>query len=254
MKVYDKILDLKANGKKALCVLIDPDSVKQVSDLMQVVNICIESKVDFILIGGSLLIDGDIHDCIERVKENCQIPVIIFPGNHFQIDRSADAILFLSLISGRNPELLIGQHVISAPIIKKSALEPIPTGYILVNAANHTSVSYMSHSIPIPSNKPQITAATAIAGEMLGLKMIYLEAGSGAKETVDAKTISSVRKGIDIPIMVGGGINSKEKARRALDAGADLIVVGNALEKDPYLIDDIAETVRLCSRNSDVSL
>ena len=244
MTIYNEILERKSKGKKSLCILIDPDKALSRHELGRTINNCIESAVDFILVGGSLITDGDLQDCIQFIKKNCDIPVIIFPGNHFQIDSNADAILFLSLISGRNPEMLIGQHVVSAPIIKKSGIEAISTGYILINSSNHTSVSYMSNSIPIPANKPQITAATALAGEMLGLKMIYLEGGSGAEYPVDGRTISKVCKTVDLPIMVGGGINSKEKALRALDAGADLLVIGNAIEKDPYFIHEVAEQVK----------
>jgi putative glycerol-1-phosphate prenyltransferase len=177
------------------------------------------------------------------MKENVSIPVILFPGSSLQIDPSADAILFLSLISGRNPDLLIGQHVIAAPILRNNKIEVIPTGYILVNSGKTTSVAYISNTTPIPEDKYSLAACTALAGEMLGLRLVYLDAGSGAEREISAKMISAVRKAVSVPLIVGGGINTSRKAITALEAGADLIVIGNALEKDPNLLTEIADKI-----------
>ncbi|MBT1687242.1 geranylgeranylglyceryl/heptaprenylglyceryl phosphate synthase, partial [Dawidia soli] len=179
----------------------------------------------------------------EPVKDHVKIPVVLFPGNSMQIEPTADALLFLSLISGRNPELLIGQHVVAAPIIRNTKLEVIPTGYMLVNSGRITSAAYISNTMPIPDDKYSLAAATAMAGEMLGLQALYMDAGSGAEKEISAKMIATVRKAIQIPLIVGGGINTSQKALRALEAGADMVVIGNALEKDPELLIGIADKV-----------
>jgi putative glycerol-1-phosphate prenyltransferase len=180
---------------------------------------------------------------VKQIKDNVSIPVILFPGSSLQIDANADAILFLSLISGRNPDLLIGQHVVAAPILKNNKLEVIPTGYVLINSGKTTSVAYISNTIPIPDDKYSLAACTAMAGEMLGLRLIYLDAGSGAEREINSKMITAVRKAVDVPLVVGGGINTSQKALNALEAGADLIVIGNALEKDPKLLIEISDKV-----------
>lgn len=226
----------KKNGLKSFAVLIDPDKVDDMGNVVKLVNLCVENKVDYIFVGGSLIVNDNFSNVISTIKTISSIPTIIFPGNNIQIDPSADAILFLSLISGRNPDMLIGQHVLSAPILKRSKLEVIPTGYMLINSGNQTSASYMSNTTPIPGNKPTIASSTAMAGEMLGLKLIYLDAGSGANQPVSQKIISNVSRCIDIPLIVGGGINSLGKVSNALEAGADLIVIGNAIEKDQDLL------------------
>lgn len=170
--------------------------------------------------------------------------MILFPGNSFQLSYKADGILFLSLISGRNAELLIGNHVIAAPFLKMSPLEIIPTGYMLVEGGTMTSVQYMSNTYPIPANKDDIALCTAVAGEMLGLKQIYMDAGSGAKYPISASMINTVSGGINIPLIIGGGISTPEKAAANAKAGADVIVVGNAIEKDPMLIKEMVIAVR----------
>jgi len=169
------------------------------------------------------------------LKSKTSLPVVLFPGSAMQFAPNADGILFLSLISGRNPDFLIGQHVAVAPTVKQSGVEVIPTGYILIDGGSPTSVQYMSQTMPIPNTKPEIAVATAIAGELLGLKAIYLEAGSGAMVPVPAVLIQAVRKAITIPIIVGGGIRTREQYQSALDAGANLVVVGNGLEANPQL-------------------
>ena len=199
--------------------------------------------VDYIFVGGSLLINGNLNNCIEKIKSNCKIPVVLFPGNTMQIDKHADAILLLSLISGRNPDLLIGKHVVAAPILKENNLETIATGYMLVESGNFTTVQYMSNTRPIPAEKNEIAVCTAVAGEMLGLKTIYMDAGSGALNPVSEKMIESVRKNVSIPIIIGGGIRTAERAIATCKAGADIVVVGNAIEKDSELLKTISEAV-----------
>ena len=235
-KILNYLLDNKGNGKKLLAVLIDPDSVADVQQLADTCKICNEAKADLILVGGSLITNGFFEQCVNIIKEHSKIPVILFPGSVMQISKDADAILFLSLISGRNPDLLIGKHVLAAPTLKQSNLEILPTGYMLIDGGNITSVSYISNTVPIPADKSAIAATTAMAGEMLGLKIIYMDAGSGAQFPIPEKLIREVRKNVSTPIFVGGGIRTPEAAKAACVAGADIIVVGNAIEKDPSLI------------------
>lgn len=198
---------------------------------------------DLILVGGSLITNGFFDNCVRIIKKECSLPVVLFPGGIMQISDAADAILFLSLISGRNSELLIGKHVQAAPQLKKSGIEVIPTGYMLIDGGRITSVSYMSNTTPLPADKPAISATTALAGEMLGLKIIYMDAGSGAINPVPAKVISAVREQVDIPIFIGGGMKTPEDVMRACNAGADVVVVGNAFEGNPELIKILAEAV-----------
>lgn len=247
-----QLQDKKSRKEKSLAVLIDPDKATDNGKLIRLINLCIENKVDYILVGGSLIANDTFSKVISIVKANCNIPVVIFPGNHIQIDSHADAILLLSLISGRNPDFLIGQHVLAAPILKKSAIEILPVGYMLVNSGAPTSASYMSSTVPLPSDKPTIAACTAMAGEMLGLKSIYLDAGSGAEEPIPQKIISTVSRSIEVPLIVGGGLNSISRVNRALEAGADMIVVGNALEKEESLLVQISERIHQLNQKLDV--
>lgn len=230
-------------GKKSIAVLIDPDKVDDLSKLHYLINLASENCVDYFFIGGSLITTANLSEVIKHIKKNVNLPVVLFPGNSMQIEPSADAILFLSLISGRNPELLIGQHVMAAPILKNTRLEIIPTGYMLINSGRITSVAYISNTIPIPEDKYSLAACTAMAGEMLGLQCIYLDAGSGAEREISPKMIASVRRAINLPLIIGGGINSPIKAMNALEAGADMIVIGNALEKDPDMLIEISDKV-----------
>ncbi|MBK6641507.1 MAG: geranylgeranylglyceryl/heptaprenylglyceryl phosphate synthase [Bacteroidetes bacterium] len=243
MTVYQQITNKKSEGNKQFAVLIDPDksSIEKIEKLCMLAT---DSGVDYIFVGGSLLTNGNLPNCIRRIKYACNLPVVLFPGNGNQIDSQADAILFLSLISGRNPELLIGKHVVSAPIIIEKNLEAISTGYMLIESGRPTTALYMSNTLPIPSDKPDIAACTAMAGELLGLKMIFLDAGSGASFPVNEQMIHAVRKSVEIPLIVGGGINTPEKAATACKAGADLIVVGNSIESDPGIIKEIADAVK----------
>lgn len=223
-------------GRKSIALLLDPDKAKGDS-LKYILKVAGKSNTDYILAGGSLTFNS-IDILIDSVKKLCSIPVILFPGNLLQLTHKADAILLLSLISGRNPELLIGNHVIAAPYLKDVREKLIPVGYILISCGNKTSVEYISQTEAIPSDKPDIAVATALAGEMLGLKLIYLEAGSGAKNPVPVSIVKAVSENISIPIAVGGGIKNKEEVEEIFRAGADLIILGNGCEKNPGLLTD----------------
>ncbi len=238
----DTLNTLRITGKKALAVLIDPDKMKdekRLSNLLELIN---HSETDFVLVGGSLLVENNFHACLRSIKEKSNAPVILFPGSPSQVSPEADAILFLSLISGRNPELLIGQHVIAAPLLKKMNIEIIPTGYMLIDCGKPTTASYISHTLPIPYNKPEIATATALAGEMLGLKCLYMDGGSGADRPISTAMIAQVREAVSLPLIVGGGIRNEEQAKAAYAAGADLIVVGTAFEEEPELLFAMAQS------------
>jgi phosphoglycerol geranylgeranyltransferase len=243
MNILNTLRDRHQQGRKSIAVLIDPDKVDDAAKLQHLINLANENCVDFFFVGGSLITTTNLGDVVKHIKSNVSIPVVLFPGNAMQIEPSADAILFLSLISGRNPEFLIGQHVVAAPILRATNLEIIPTGYLLINSGKTTSAAYMSNTTPLPEDKYAIAASTAMAGEMLGLQTIYLDAGSGAEREVSAKMITTVKRSLNVPLIVGGGINSSEKAIRALEAGADMIVIGNALEKDPDLLIEVSEKI-----------
>ena len=228
--LYNQFASRKQQGRKSFSVLIDPDKVDSKS-IDQIVSLSMEAKVDYFFVGGSLVISNHLDECIQMIKSQCTIPVVLFPGSPSQVSKYADALLYLSLISGRNPELLIGQHVISAPFVKMSGLEIMPTGYIVVDGGAPTTVSYISNATPIPADKNEIAMCTAMAGEMLGLKLLYMDAGSGAKTPITEQMIQAVSSQTSIPLVVGGGIRDAEKAYRNCKAGADLIVVGNAFLK-----------------------
>lgn len=242
MNIYQNMLEARANVEKRFAMLIDPDKVR-ISEIDGIVERAQNAGVDYFFVGGSLIVNDGLDTCLSEIKKQCSIPLILFPGDSYQLSYRADAILFLSLISGRNAELLIGKHVITAPYLKLSPLEVISCGYILVDGGVPTTVSYMSNTQPIPSDKDDIAICTALAGEMLGLKLIYLDAGSGAMIPVSESMIESVSQTVEVPVIVGGGIDSPEKALRNVKAGADIVVVGNALEKDPALIQEIAHAV-----------
>jgi putative glycerol-1-phosphate prenyltransferase len=241
-KLYQHFVKNKQQGHKSFAVLVDPDKVDQ-TKIEQLVSLATNSKVDYFLVGGSLLISNHLDDCIKQLKAACDIPVILFPGSPSQVSKYADALLYLSLISGRNPELLIGQHVVSAPFVRKSGLEIMPTGYMVIDGGAPTTVSYISNATPIPSDKNEIALCTAMAGEMLGMKLIYMDAGSGAKRPIPESMIEMVSSHIEAPLIIGGGITDPEKAYRNCKAGADVIVVGNAIEKDASLIKELSSAV-----------
>ena len=237
MSVYEQIVRGK---KKKFAVLIDPDKVSGKA-LEKMASVCQHAAADFIFVGGSLLTRDLFDQCVQVLKNSCDRPLVLFPGNVLQISHRADAILFLSLLSGRNPELLIGRHVVAAPLLKDSPLEVIPTADLLVDGGINTTVAYMSNTQPIPADKPEIAAATALAGEMLGMKLTYLDAGSGAINPVSAKMIEQVKKESGLPLIAGGGIRTVHQAATAFDAGADLVVMGNKLEKNPEIAFELAE-------------
>lgn len=212
-----------------LIILIDPD--KYNPDLIDLANVC---KVSYIFVGGSSVKKNNFEKTIKSIKSNTQIPVIIFPGDETQISKYADGLLLLSLLSGRNPDYLIGKHVNAAHRIKASKLKTIPTGYILVNGGNASTTQKITKTKALLSSKEVVN--TAIAGELLGKQLIYLEAGSGAKKIVTPALIIQVKKNISIPLIIGGGIDTVAKAKNILATNPDYIVVGNALEKTPQLI------------------
>ncbi len=243
MSVLALLEAAKAEGRKLLAVLIDPDFGQDEALLERTVQNACMAKADLIFVGGSLLTSTSFNHCVQRVQELSDRPVVLFPGSPAQLSAHANAVLFLSLISGRNPELLIGHHVAAAPTIKALNLEAIPTGYMLVDGGKPTTVSYVSQTVPIPHDKPGIAAATALAGELLGLRTIYMDTGSGAQRTVSPEMTAAVRANVALPIIVGGGIRDAATARALCDAGADVLVVGTAFEEDPERIFVMSEAV-----------
>lgn len=240
--VYKTLIDRKKSGKKSFVVLIDPDKVS-LERLDVLIRNSVAAGVDFFFMGGSLVLKDNLDESILHIKKSCNIPVVLFPGHPSQLSPHADALLYLSLISGRNADLLIGQHVISAPAVRQSGLEVISTGYMVVDGGAPTTVSYISNATPIPADKEDIALCTAMAGEMLGKKVIYMDAGSGAKTPVTESMIRRVSEDISVPLIVGGGIREAEKAYLNCRAGADVVVVGNAIEKEESLITEMAAAV-----------
>ncbi len=241
-RIYNSLTERKQQGKKSFAVLIDPDKVNH-SNMEQLIALSVEAKVDYFLVGGSLVISNYLDEGLQLIKKSCNIPTILFPGSPNQVSKYADALLYLSLISGRNADLLIGQHVISAPVVKQSGLEIMSTGYMVIDGGAPTTVSYISNATPIPADKNEIAMCTAMAGEMLGMKLIYMDAGSGAKRAITESMIQKVAACIAVPLIIGGGITQPEKAYLNCKAGADVIVVGNAIEKDASLIKEMAVAV-----------
>ncbi|MEY2924537.1 MAG: hypothetical protein RLZZ337_1085 [Bacteroidota bacterium] len=226
------------NGRKMLAVLVDPDKANE-AQLDSLISQPSFKEIDFLFVGGSLVTDGHMRSCLKQLKLRTNKPLVIFPGSPNQIDNTADAILLLSLISGRNPDLLIGRHVESAYKLKRSELEIFSTGYILIDGGRTTTVSYISGTVPIPQDKPGIAASTALAGTMLGNEFIYLDCGSGALQYADPKLVSAVKKEIDAPLIVGGGIRTKQAAKEIFESGADVVVVGNKLEENPTFLEEL---------------
>ena len=236
---YQNSIHKKSVNQKQLALLVDPDKYSQES-LALFVELAKETLPDCIMVGGSL-VARSVEQVVQYIKSHTNIPVVLFPGNSHQLCNEADALLLLSLLSGRNADFLIGQHVVAAKAIRDSGIESISTGYILIDGGCSTSVEYMSNTKPIPRDKVEIIVATAIAGELIGNRMVYLEAGSGAINPVSKEAIQAVRQAISLPIIVGGGIRTVEQAKDAYLAGADMIVVGNALEKDRFFMRDLAQ-------------
>jgi phosphoglycerol geranylgeranyltransferase len=242
-QLYQQLCTARLQKKKSFAVLIDPDKTDHKS-LEKLVGLGINAQVDYWFVGGSLVVSNHLEQIVVDLKTKSNIPVILFPGSPSQVTPRADALLYLSLISGRNPELLIGQHVLSAPAVKQSGLEILSTGYMVIDGGAPTTVSYISNASPIPSNKNEIALCTALAGEMLGMKLIYMDAGSGAQKPIPAAMIQAVAAQITVPLLVGGGITTPAKAAENCKAGANLIVVGNAIEKDPGLITEIGAAIK----------
>lgn len=242
------MIDIPWKKKKLIARLIDPDHADE-EVLITAARLADEAGVDIFLAGGSLT-SVPVTDAIRKLKQLSSIPVVLFPGNLTQLTAEADAVFLLSLISGRNAELLIGNHVIAAPLLKNMRERVIPVGYMLIDCGGGTSVEYMSNTSPIPSGKIDIAVATALAGEMLGMKAIYLEGGSGAARPVDPSIIKAVTDELTIPVITGGGINSAEKADQAFGAGADMIVIGNGCEQNPVLIKDVCHVRDNYNRNT----
>jgi putative glycerol-1-phosphate prenyltransferase len=232
----------KATRSSAFAVLADPDKIAP-SEMPALARLCNDAGVDYLLMGGSLVVMHQMDACIQRFKAESNIPVVLFPGSPAQVTPYADALLYLSLISGRNADLLIGQHVVSAPAVKSSGLEVMSTGYMVIDGGVPTTVSYMSHAAPIPADKPDIALCTAWAAELLGQHLLYMDAGSGARFPVSVEMIEKVSQHTEIPMFVGGGMRTPEAAYAAASAGATVVVVGNAIEKDPMLIKDLAAAV-----------
>lgn len=238
--ILRSLLEARNQGRKSLAVLLDPDVYRSEESVRTLAGLCGAHGVDLLLVGGSLITRGDMAEMIGQLRRHSPLPLVLFPGSNMYFDSSADALLFLSLISGRNPEYLIGQHVVAAPFVRRSGLEVLPTGYILVGEEASTTVAYISHTLPIPRAKADVAASTALAGEMLGMQIIYLDAGSGAPEPVPGEMIRAVREQVNTPIWVGGGINTAGRASDAWQAGADLIVLGNGLQSRPELLAEIS--------------
>jgi len=238
--ILRKFQQIKSAGQKGLALLIDPDNALP-KELIKRIELAQRSSVDFIFLGGSLVDGNGVGEVIDLIRGYSSIPIVLFPGSPLQLNGKADAVLFLSLISGRNPEYLIGNHVVAAPYLKKMGIEVLPTGYMLVDGGKQTTASYISNSAPLPNDKPTIAKATALAGEMLGMQLIYLDAGSGAQDPVSQEIIKSVSEEITCPLIVGGGIVDEHKLSLAYTSGADVVVVGNAIEKEASLIYKLAE-------------
>lgn len=243
MLLFDKIMESRNKGKKQLAVLIDPDNA-DLHHLNELVEISIRSDVDYFFVGGSTSFDNKIDAVLELLNTQNIIPVILFPGSQDQIRSNADALLLLSMISGRNPDYLIGHHVKSAEMIFESNIEVIPCGYILIDGGKTTAVNYVSQTKPIDQIDISTARSTALAGQFLGLKVIYLEAGSGAAIPVNDALIKSVSEVLEVPLIVGGGINTVDKAISSLRNGADLIVIGNAFEENPGFVKEISMAIR----------
>ncbi|HEU0135652.1 MAG TPA: geranylgeranylglyceryl/heptaprenylglyceryl phosphate synthase [Flavobacterium sp.] len=236
-QLYNDILLAKASGQKLLAILLDPDKIVW-NQLDELVKQIYDSPATHIFVGGSLVLTNRIGELISAIKQSCPLPIILFPGNPSQISDKADGILFLSLISGRNSDFLIGHHINAAPLLKKTTLEIIPTGYILINGGSETAVLQVSQTQPIDRDNPELAVATALAGEMLGNKLIYLEAGSGAKLPVPTVIIKNVAENINIPLIVGGGITSSAGIQSAYEHGADMVVIGTAFENNIHFFND----------------
>lgn len=242
MKVFKKLIRIAEEKGGGYFVLIDPDTRKN-DELKEFVKEICNRGVDAILVGGSLIIDGDFQSSLNLVKEASTVPIIIFPGSLQQLSANADAILYISLISGRNPNYLFGDHVIAAPFIRKMGIEPISTGYMLFESGGTTTAEFISNTKPLPINKPEIAMAHALAAQYMGMNTVYLEAGSGADHSVPTKIVKAVSSYVDIPVITGGGIKTPDDARSKVEAGTTFVVTGNVLD-DPENFELIDEFIR----------
>ncbi|MBI88970.1 MAG: geranylgeranylglyceryl/heptaprenylglyceryl phosphate synthase [Candidatus Marinimicrobia bacterium] len=242
--IFDTLITTIEKKGAVYIVLIDPDKEDDNSIINRVKN-ANNSGVDALFVGGSIMMDINYNSIVKKIKSLSNIPVILFPGGVGQLNKHFDAMLFMSLISGRNPRFLIEEQVLAAPIVDNMNIETISTGYILVNGGSNSSVEFMSSTKPIPMERVEITVAHALAGQYLGMKLIYLEAGSGAIHPVTTEVIKAVRDAIDLPIIVGGGIKTPEKARDAVEAGASIIVTGNILEEDDNCVQEFADAIHI---------
>ncbi len=244
--ILEELNQRKKQGRPGFALLVDPDRT-QPAEMIRLAEQANEAQVDYLLMGGSLIVHHQMDACIRAFKSYSSIPVVLFPGSPAQVSPEADALLFLALISGRNPELLIGQHVQAAPMVRQSGLEVISTGYMLIDGGAPTTASYMSHAHPIPGDKPDIALCTAWAGELLGKQLLYMDAGSGAPHPIQEEMIEKVAAQTGVPLFVGGGIRVPECAYRAARMGATMVVVGNAIEKEPRLMQEMSQAIHQVS-------
>ena len=240
----DSLRSAHVEGRRRLAVLLDPEDAPSGGPWLDLVRRIDASDATDVFVGGSLVTEHVTQRVVTELKRNLTQPVVLFPGSPSQVVDGADALLFLSLISGRNPDLLIGRHVEAAPRIARMEVETVPTGYMLIGDPPLTAAAYMSHSLPIPSAKPDLAVATAQAGVMLGLQCLYLDAGSGAGQPVPSSTIAAIRGAVDVPLVVGGGMTSQANLERAWEAGATCVVVGSAVERDPAILDELQVSIR----------
>ncbi|TGE20682.1 geranylgeranylglyceryl/heptaprenylglyceryl phosphate synthase [Hymenobacter aquaticus] len=251
--LHETLSKRRARGQKSLAVLLDPDHLDE-AGCRHLLELSEAHPVDYFFVGGSLVMNSHQASLIRLIKSCSAVPVLLFPSHSLHLDTQADGILLLSLISGRNPDFLIGQHVVAAPLLRASNLQILPTGYMLVDTGRQTTASYMSGTTPLPYDKPTIAACTAMAGEQLGLRLMYLDGGSGAMYPVSSAMIRAVRQATETPLIVGGGINTAEKAHAALSAGADVIVIGNQIEKAPEFLAEMSKVVRTFNAVLDVKV
>ena len=243
----ERLKEILGGSRPRMAVLLDPDKCSAGKKLESFLHACEENGVDLLLFGGSLITGEGAKDVLAFIKLVSQIPLVLFPSHPSQIDPSADGILFLSLISGRQADYLIGHHVVAAPLLSKTDLEVIPTGYMLIDGGRTTTAHYMSGSMPIPMDKPDIAMATAMAGMYLGMRLIYMDAGSGAMQPIAQEMIRAVKSQLTIPLMIGGGIRTSEQAQSAVEAGADIVVIGNVLEEDAGLLQELSIAIHASS-------
>ncbi len=242
----DKVKEKIQAKEKLFAVLIDPDDI-ELTQVDAFIALAEKTKVDVIFVGGSLVLKNNFLETTRLIQSKTTIPLVLFPGNVFQVSPHADAILFLNLISGRNPEYLIHQQVLAAPHVVAAGLESVSTGYMLIDGGNKTTVAYISNTTPIPAEKKDIAVSTALAGKLMGNQMIFMDAGSGAKNPIPEQMISAVKKATQLPLIIGGGLKSVEDIQKACHAGADIIVVGNALEENPTMMQAFSGAVHQIS-------